>query len=54
MSGSSSGYVQPMISEPRAYDSEVERVFAHLLALDRDGTRIGKVIRRTFDMLLDG
>ncbi|MFD9941450.1 NaeI family type II restriction endonuclease [Nonomuraea sp. NPDC059023] len=35
-------------------DSELEAVFAHLIALDGDGIRIGKAIRRSFDMLLDG
>ena len=44
----------PVINEPSASDLELERVFVHLLALDEDGTRIGKAIRRTFDMLLDG
>ncbi|MFI0422945.1 NaeI family type II restriction endonuclease [Spongiactinospora sp. 9N601] len=35
-------------------DTELEAVAAHLLALDSDGSRIGRAIRRTFDMLLDG
>lgn len=32
----------------------MEAVFSHLMALDPDGTRIARAIRRTFDMLLDG
>ncbi|MEU4572552.1 NaeI family type II restriction endonuclease [Nonomuraea sp. NPDC023979] len=37
-----------------APDSELERVFAHILALEDVESRFGKAIRRTFDMLLDG
>lgn len=35
-------------------DSELEKVAAELMRLDRDGARTGAAIRRTFDMLLDG
>ncbi|GAA3089665.1 NaeI family type II restriction endonuclease [Streptosporangium carneum] len=37
-----------------APDSALEAVFTRLMALDEDGARTGKAIRRTFDMLLDG
>ncbi|MEU8251806.1 NaeI family type II restriction endonuclease [Nonomuraea sp. NPDC048916] len=52
------GHTLPLINVPlpgiSAPDSEVEAVASHLLALDADGSRIGKAIRRSFDMLLDG
>jgi hypothetical protein len=35
-------------------DSELEKVFAHLLSEDPRGERIAGALRRTFDMLLDG
>jgi hypothetical protein len=35
-------------------DSPMEAVFRRLLIEDPDGARIGRAIRRTFDMLLDG
>ncbi|MEO3891688.1 NaeI family type II restriction endonuclease [Nonomuraea sp. B5E05] len=41
----------PGMSAP---DLELDEVFTHLKALDPDGSRIGKAIRRSFDMLLDG
>lgn len=53
-----SGHALPLANDPlsgiSAPDSEVEAVASHLLALDADGSRIGKAIRRSFDMLLDG
>lgn len=36
------------------YDPALEEVFSHLMMLDEHGPRLGKVVRRTFDMLLDG
>jgi Restriction endonuclease NaeI len=39
---------------PLAPDSELAAVADGLRALDRDGTRIARVLRRTYDMLLDG
>ncbi|GAB2948136.1 NaeI family type II restriction endonuclease [Nonomuraea fastidiosa] len=36
------------------YDPALEEVFSHLMMLDELGPRLGKVVRRTFDMLLDG
>jgi hypothetical protein len=58
MTADGTGYALPLISDPlpgtSAPDSEVEAVAAHLLALDSNGSRIGKAIRRSFDMLLDG
>jgi len=35
-------------------DPELDKVYDHILSLDPTGERIGKVIRRTFDMLYDG
>jgi hypothetical protein len=35
-------------------DPELRAVADELASLDRDGTRIAKVLRRTYDMLLDG
>lgn len=37
-----------------APDSELEAVLTHLLALEECQKRMGKAIRRSFDMLLDG
>ncbi|MEU7894252.1 NaeI family type II restriction endonuclease [Nonomuraea sp. NPDC049152] len=51
---SGDGYVQPVITPPAEYDSEMEKVFARLMDLDPKGERTAKAIRRTFDMLLDG
>jgi hypothetical protein len=39
---------------PLAPDAELAVVADELQALDRDGTRIARVLRRTYDMLLDG
>jgi hypothetical protein len=39
---------------PLAPDSELAAVADELHTLDRDGTRIARVLRRTYDMLLDG
>jgi hypothetical protein len=39
---------------PLAPDSELAAVADELHALDRDGMRIARVLRRTYDMLLDG
>jgi hypothetical protein len=39
---------------PLAPDSELAAVADELHALDRDGARIARVLRRTYDMLLDG
>jgi hypothetical protein len=39
---------------PLAPDPELAAVAAELLALDRDGARIARVLRRTYDLLLDG
>ncbi|MEU4511392.1 NaeI family type II restriction endonuclease [Nonomuraea wenchangensis] len=36
------------------HDSALEAVFSHLRRHDSLGPRIGKAVRRTFDMLLDG
>src|ERR1700677_430595 len=35
-------------------DPELRAVADELVSLDRDGKRIAKVLRRTYDMLLDG
>ncbi|MFG1707436.1 NaeI family type II restriction endonuclease [Nonomuraea sp. M3C6] len=47
-----------MIDEPlpglRTPDAELDRVYAHFRDLDPDGSRTAAVLRRTFDMLLDG
>lgn len=47
---------QPALFEipRRAADAEVQSIAEALLAADPGGTRIGKVLRRTYDMLLDG
>ena len=39
---------------PLAPDPELTAVADELLALDRDGARIARVLRRTYDMLLNG
>jgi hypothetical protein len=39
---------------PLAPDPELAAVADELLALDRDGARISRVLRRTYDMLLNG
>jgi len=39
---------------PLAPDRELAAVADELLAVDRDGTRIARVLRRTYDMLLNG
>jgi Restriction endonuclease NaeI len=35
-------------------DPELSAVAGELMSQDRDGTRIARVLRRTYDMLLDG
>ena len=44
----------PGMEIPADTDPELDRVAAHLLALDPGGQRIGSALRRTIDMLLDG
>lgn len=43
-----------VIQLPLAPDPELAAVADELRTLDRDGTRIARVLRRTYDMLLDG
>ncbi|WP_433465300.1 NaeI family type II restriction endonuclease [Spirillospora sp. CA-128828] len=45
---------QPSLFGTVPPDTELSRVAAKLLTLDPDGVRIAAVIRRTYDMLLDG
>ncbi|MEV4176693.1 NaeI family type II restriction endonuclease [Nonomuraea sp. NPDC049709] len=43
-----------MTTDSSGLDPELESVHDRLMALDPDGVRMGRVVRRTFDMLLDG
>ncbi|WP_420847155.1 NaeI family type II restriction endonuclease [Nonomuraea basaltis] len=36
------------------HDSALEAVFSHLMGFDSVDSQMGKAVRRTFDMLLDG
>jgi hypothetical protein len=50
---------RPLVSTEREpqlpeHDSALDAVFSHLMKLDALGPRMGKAVRRTFDMLLDG
>jgi hypothetical protein len=44
----------PPARDARGQDEELERVAERLLVLDPDGSRVAKVIRETYDQLLDG
>jgi hypothetical protein len=44
----------PLDSSALTSDPQLRAVAAELISLDPDGVRVGRVLRRTYDMLLDG